>query len=167
MSDFRGVYPYLGSPVDATGQRARTSSTSFGESSRTRIKRLASAAQTMPSKISVHRHQQRIGSARVEGGRDADDCYRVASEQEAIRREVAYRTGGKIAEARSHTAIAATMSSPYWDRPNISALETRQPGDGAEDAIEALGEMSSLSGEDRRDQPRMRCRALAMPPQMS
>ena len=35
--------------------RARTSSTSFGESSRTRIKRLTSAAQMIPSAISVKR----------------------------------------------------------------------------------------------------------------
>ena len=41
--------------------------------------------------------QQIIGSSRREGGRDTDDGYRVACELEAIRREIALGTGGKVA----------------------------------------------------------------------
>src|SRR6266568_5832196 len=57
------------------------------------------------------RHHQRIGSSRVEGGWNADDCDRVASELEAIRREIACHSRGKVAETdpygqRGHEELA-------------------------------------------------------------
>jgi len=88
------------------------------------------------------RHQQIIGSSRREGGRDADDCDRVACELETIRREIAYRPGGEVAEAdpyryRGHEEPAVLGETKYQRDRN------EQPRDGAKDAIEALGENES------------------------
>src|SRR6266581_1761497 len=88
------------------------------------------------------RHHQRIGSSRVEGGWNADDCDRVASELEAIRREIACHSRGKVAETdpygqRGHEELAILGQAKYQRDCN------NHSGDGAEDAIEALGEDES------------------------
>src|SRR5712672_31211 len=89
--------------------------------------------------LGAPRHHQGIGSGRLEGGRDADDCYRVAGELEAVGRKITDRTGRKVAETdpygqRRHEELAVLRQTKYQRDRN------KHSGDGAEDTIEALGE---------------------------
>ena len=88
------------------------------------------------------RHQQRIGSARLEGGRDGDDCDRVACELEAIGRKITHRTRGKVTQTHPHGDRGHEQLT-VLGQPKYQRDRNQHPGDGAKDAIEALGENES------------------------